>query len=84
MVSIPIGFSHQLRHSTRLNPRWKTSVSIPIGFSHQLRLVNGKMDESGEIVSIPIGFSHQLRPGDLQIRQFCGDMFQSLSGFLIS
>ena len=40
-VSIPIGFSHQLRHSS--SEQWKSlneAVSIPIGFSHQLRLDN--------------------------------------------
>ena len=36
-VSIPIGFSHQLRQPGRLRDRRGREVSIPIGFSHQLR-----------------------------------------------
>ena len=37
-VSIPIGFSHQLRLSTPWPVEAFEKVSIPIGFSHQLRL----------------------------------------------
>ena len=37
-VSIPIGFSHQLRHYMRSMGGLDGAVSIPIGFSHQLRL----------------------------------------------
>ena len=36
-VSIPIGFSHQLRPAAGLEGAVKIAVSIPIGFSHQLR-----------------------------------------------
>ncbi len=36
-VSIPIGFSHQLRQTDPGSRRGSPPVSIPIGFSHQLR-----------------------------------------------
>ena len=36
-VSIPIGFSHQLRPHRPRTVRGDHEVSIPIGFSHQLR-----------------------------------------------
>ena len=37
LVSIPIGFSHQLRRGLAWAPWAIWFVSIPIGFSHQLR-----------------------------------------------
>ena len=37
VVSIPIGFSHQLRHAIIPDEHADAAVSIPIGFSHQLR-----------------------------------------------
>ena len=37
LVSIPIGFSHQLRPTDYSVLEWLQEVSIPIGFSHQLR-----------------------------------------------
>ena len=107
-VSIPIGFSHQLRPSTpalghegvfSFNPYrvfssaetlfhdrlvYCSIVSIPIGFSHQLRRPDLAPGEILLQVSIPIGFSHQLRR-TLDYTVIAGlDMFQSLSGFLIS
>ncbi len=41
VVSIPIGFSHQLRQNLEKGLGADGSVSIPIGFSHQLRLCSG-------------------------------------------
>ena len=61
-VSIPIGFSHQLRPCPLWDRIRSGSVSIPIGFSHQLRPDFRARDELELLVSIPIGFSHQLRP----------------------
>ena len=82
-VSIPIGFSHQLRLRSPRVPGLVPLVSIPIGFSHQLRLERHRVSAGIYTVSIPIGFSHQLR----HVTEVAGsiiDMFQSLSGFLIS
>ena len=61
-VSIPIGFSHQLRRARSGLETVPRQVSIPIGFSHQLRqsISNPGIRKVDE-VSIPIGFSHQLR-----------------------
>ena len=62
LVSIPIGFSHQLRPGGCIYLVGATPVSIPIGFSHQLRPLNNPAIHQPTLVSIPIGFSHQLRP----------------------
>ena len=44
-VSIPIGFSHQLRPYPVHRRRRAPPVSIPIGFSHQLRLARGAVHD---------------------------------------
>jgi len=47
-VSIPIGFSHQLRlEDISENLHEDVCVSIPIGFSHQLRQVTGLPTAAG-------------------------------------
>mgnify|MGYP000937113954 CR=1 FL=1 len=51
-VSIPIGFSHQLRPALGLAGGRSSGVSIPIGFSHQLRHA-GQQPRHGA----PLGFN---------------------------
>ncbi len=62
-VSIPIGFSFQLRPHHHDHEPFPDCVSIPIGFSFQLRLTSDQYTLTAGVVSIPIGFSFQLRPG---------------------
>ena len=67
-VSIPIGFSNELRPSLDIRepPIWL--VSIPIGFSNELRQYSGVRGRLPGDVSIPIGFSNELRPVETALR----------------
>mgnify|MGYP006894302477 CR=1 FL=1 len=60
-VSIPIGFSNELQHSTPLPSPHRTPVSIPIGFSNELQQFAGREVVKPARVSIPIGFSNELQ-----------------------
>ena len=62
VVSIPIGFSIELRPADADLGYWMVyEVSIPIGFSIELRRPSAPRKTSGSRVSIPIGFSIELR-----------------------
>ena len=60
-VSIPIGFSNELRRARPGYSGRYPVVSIPIGFSNELRLGSWFWWFRRIKVSIPIGFSNELR-----------------------
>ena len=82
-VSIPIGFSHQLRLFCSARHRVSTEGFNPYRVFSSAETQRARGRRRRPDVSIPIGFSHQLRPVR---RRSPGERarFQSLSGFLIS
>ena len=61
-VSIPIGFSHQLRRTSHQTlPKATTRFNPYRVFSSAETVRGDHRDRGGRRVSIPIGFSHQLR-----------------------